>query len=129
VDLECPLPPTPNVTPTPSLLLPTENELNFIAEKRLAQRVSLAAESDHTEKRSLLHVTLSVSTSVGQRRQTTLVDSAVTLDFVSLDYVTHMGFQMRESPTKTYMGLANGPSMIYALPTLWWVVYHRWTMN
>jgi hypothetical protein len=42
VDSECPLPPTEDVTPTEDLLIPAEDDLDFIAKIRVADFVSLA---------------------------------------------------------------------------------------
>jgi hypothetical protein len=56
VNSECPLPPTPDVAPTGDLHVPTKDDMGFIANKSLAQNVSLAILSDYTEIRHLLQI-------------------------------------------------------------------------
>jgi hypothetical protein len=49
----------------------------------------------------------SVSTSAGERQQTTPVDCAATMDFESEEFATRMSLQMRKSPYATYQRSTN----------------------
>jgi hypothetical protein len=114
LDSECPLPTTPHATSTKELRVLSNDDSDIIAKKRLAQSRSLVVLSDHTEIRRprLQIITFSVSTSVGQRHQTSnntpLVHCAATLNFVSENFVTRTGLQTSKFATKTVVRLANG---------------------
>jgi hypothetical protein len=124
-----------------------------IAKERLAYIASHAILTGYTKICPFLQIVLSVSTSVGQRQQTTLGDCAATLDFVLEEFAMRMGLQMRNSSTKTLVRLANGQRVasakvcdisfivvqhefvhaftffaICVLRTLCWL-YHGWTMS
>jgi hypothetical protein len=97
----CPLPPIDNVIPIEDRHVPKPDDLDFIAKKQLANNTSLVVLTYYTEILPLLQIVWSVSTSDGQRQQTTLVDCAAMLDFVSEDFVRRMSFQMRKLSNKT----------------------------
>jgi hypothetical protein len=73
---------TLDVTPTENLQVSTDENLDFIATKRLAQTVALVVLTDYTEIRYVPRIILSISTSAGHRHQTALVDCAASLNFV-----------------------------------------------
>jgi hypothetical protein len=64
--------------------------------------------TDLTEARPLVQTELTVKTADGGHRISGLVDWAVTLDFVSEDFVRRSALQTRKFVTKTHVRLANG---------------------